>query len=329
MPRPPAPAPGSRRWALLLAALVTSLAAQSPRFEMIETRLVEQGVPIALELVIYRPAAEGPLPTVVFNHGSTGSGTDPSLFTRTWHSPAVAEFFNARGWQVIFPQRRGRGRSGGLYDEGFGPNRAAGYTCDPTRSLAGLERALTDLDEVVAHLRTRDDVDMSRLLASGWSRGGILAVAHAGTRAGIYRGAINFVGGWMSDGCTNPAAINTVTFRRGGAFPGPTLWIYGANDPFYSLAHSRSNFDAFTGAGGRGDFHVYDFGPGRSGHEVVFQPELWGRVTEPMLAEFGRPATPPGRPSGGPASDRLATLSLRAPAAATPLNVGFVVAGTE
>jgi hypothetical protein len=55
----------------------------------------------------------------MFNHGSTGKGTNSALFTETLFDVDLADFLNNRGWIVVFPQRRGRGRSDGLYDEGF------------------------------------------------------------------------------------------------------------------------------------------------------------------------------------------------------------------
>ena len=33
------------------------------------------GGPVNLELRIYKPSGQGPFPTLVFNHGSTGTGT--------------------------------------------------------------------------------------------------------------------------------------------------------------------------------------------------------------------------------------------------------------
>ncbi len=99
--------------------------------EFLDTTLQEGGKPIRLEVVIKKPPGGGPFPLLVFNHGSTGRGTDPNLFTATYESPEIADFFVEKGWMVAFPQRRGRGKSGGLYDEGFAPNRAQGYSCDP------------------------------------------------------------------------------------------------------------------------------------------------------------------------------------------------------
>jgi hypothetical protein len=92
----------------------------APR-EFLSTALQEGGKPIRLEEVIKKPSGSGPFPLLVFNHGSTGRGTDPNLVTETYANPAIADFFVERGWIVAFPQRRGRGKSVGLYDEGFAP----------------------------------------------------------------------------------------------------------------------------------------------------------------------------------------------------------------
>ena len=53
--------------------------------------------------------------------------------------------FVKKGYMVAFPQRRGRGKSEGLYDEGFNVDRSQGYACDPKQSLPGADRALTDI----------------------------------------------------------------------------------------------------------------------------------------------------------------------------------------
>lgn len=252
--------------------------------ERIATPLVEAGQSISLEVVFYRPFGPGPFPTVVFNHGSTGNGDDPAQFRITYTNEAIARFFALRGWMVAFPQRRGRGQSDGLYDEGFTPDRSR-YSCLQGPALAGLARALQDVDAALDLLRARPDVDPARLLAAGVSRGGILAAAHAARRPGAYRGVVNFVGGWLGEGCADAVAVNRQTFAAAGTYAGPTIWLYGENDPFYSVAHSRANFDAFVAAGGKAGFHVYTRAPGLSGHLIVSDPALW----TPDLDAFLRP----------------------------------------
>lgn len=249
--------------------------------ERVATPLVENGQTISLEVVFYKPFGTGPFPTVMFNHGSTGNGDDPSQFRITYTNEPVARFFTERGWMVAFPQRRGRGQSDGLYDEGFTPDRSR-YSCLQAPALAGVERALQDVDAAGALLRARPDVDPARVLAAGISRGGVLAAAHAARRPGVYRGVVNFAGGWLGEGCVDAVAVNRSTFAAAGAFAGPTIWLYGENDPFYSVAHSRANFDAFVAAGGRASFHVYSRAPGLNGHFIINDPALW----TPDLAAF-------------------------------------------
>jgi pimeloyl-ACP methyl ester carboxylesterase len=248
--------------------------------EFLPTTLIEGGKPVNLEVVIYRPDGAPPWPLAVFNHGSTGRGTNPALFTETWFDVGLADFLNNRGWLVAFPQRRGRGRSDGLYEEGFSADRRQGYTCDFDISLAGADRALDDLGAAMAALRQRPDVAPSPVLIGGVSRGGILSVAYAGMHPDQIFGVINFVGGWMGTGCDTASRLNGTLFVRGARFDRPTLWLYGDHDPFYDLQHSRNNFMLFQSAGGQGTFLDFNV-PGGYGHAVLASPELWeGPVAE-------------------------------------------------
>ncbi len=254
--------------------------------ELLQTDLVEDGKPIRLEAAIFKPPGAGPFPLAVINHGSTGRGTDPALFTATWVAIDVADFLSERGWMVAFPQRRGRGKSDGLYDEGFSADRAQGYTCDAERSLAGAERALADVAAAVTALRRRPDVAPSRILIGGQSRGGVLSVAYAGTHPAQIAGVINFVGGWLGEGCSSAAAVNQNLFARGAGFKEPTLWLYGRRDPFYSVQHSRANFAAFETAGGRGMFLEFDV-PGGYGHFLLGYKQLWSATVADYLTSLG------------------------------------------
>lgn len=253
--------------------------------ERAPTPFVEQGSPVELEVVIFKPEGAGPFPTLMFNHGSTGNGSDPSLFGVTVISEDVAKFFTDRGWLVAFPQRRGRGKSDGLYDEGFNAGRT-GYSCNRDIALAGAVRALDDLDAAIDWLRNRVDVDTTRMLVAGASRGGILSIRTLARRPDVYLGAINFVGGWLGEGCGDFAEVNRSLFVSGASFPNATLWLYANNDSFYSIAHSRSNFDAYTAAGGLGTFNVYTRAPGLNGHFLTNSPELWGPDVDDYLSQL-------------------------------------------
>lgn len=248
------------------------------------TPFVEGGSAVTLEVVIFRPLGTGPFPAVMFNHGSTGNGDDPSQFTVTYTSESVAKFFTERGWLVAFPQRRGRGGSDGLYDEGFTPDRSR-YSCLRDPALAGFERALGDADAAADYLASRSDVDASRMLSAGTSRGGILAIVHAAQRPDLFDGAVNFAGGWLGEGCEDSLAVNRPTFARGAGFPRSTLWLYGDNDSFYSLTHSRGNFDVFIAAGGSGSFLIFTRAPTLNGHFLVNDPALWATAVDAYVRQ--------------------------------------------
>ncbi|MFK7963971.1 MAG: alpha/beta hydrolase family protein [Burkholderiaceae bacterium] len=238
-----------------------------------------EGKPMTLETVIYKPKGSGPFPTIIINHGSTR----PELVRETWTSPDLAAFFAGKGWQVVFPQRRGRGKSDGFYDEGYKKDRSD-YACRPDISLPGVEHAIADLDAVMAYLPGLEEVDSQRMIVGGVSRGGVLAVVYAGVRPAKFQGVVNFVGGWMDENCEHVDQINPPLFVRGAAFKKPMLWLYGGKDPFYSLDHSRKNFESFIGAGGKGSFMAFDPPNGYSGHDIYAVDSLWGPTMETYLS---------------------------------------------
>ena len=222
-----------------------------------------------LEIVAAKPLQPRPYPTMIFNHGSTGRGEKKSLYSRTWSPAVVGDHFVERGWMILFPQRRGRGKSGGRYGEGLAPD-GSGYSCDVKVALAGFERAVEDLDAVVDHLRDLPDVDLGQLAIGGVSRGGILSIAYTGMRPGIFHGAVNFNGGWLGRGCVNYESVNPTIFTRGASAAIPTLWLHGTRDQYYRIEHCRRNFETFLSAGGQGKFVAAN-----AGHALLFKPALW------------------------------------------------------
>ncbi len=242
--------------------------------ELLQTDLLEDGNPIRLETVIFKPPGPGPFPLAVFNHGSTGGTPTPELARQSWASLEIADFLNSRGWLVAFPQRRGRGKSDGFDDEEFSRNGKPGNTCDTGTALGGADRALSDIDAAIAVLRRRPDVAPGPVLIGGQSRGGVLSVVYAGMHPEQTLGVINFVGGWLNERCPVAELVNQTLFVRGVPYGRPTIWLYGQGDHFYSIAHSRKNFAAFETAGGQGKFFAFD-APGDVGHNVIHYPDLW------------------------------------------------------
>jgi dienelactone hydrolase len=254
--------------------------------ELLQTDLREDGSPIRLETVVFKPAGPGPFPLAVFNHGSTGKSPSPELVKQTWVSPEIADFLNKRGWLVAFPQRRGRGKSDGFCDEELGRNGKPKHACDPD-ALRDADRALADIDAAIAVLRRREDVAPGPVLIGGHSRGGALSIAYAGMHPEQISGVINFVGGWVGERCAGSDLINQTLFERGARYGRPTIWLYGHGDSFYSIAHSRKNFAAFESGGGHGRFLEFDR-LRDVGHNVIHYPDLWaGPVGEYLDSTAG------------------------------------------
>jgi pimeloyl-ACP methyl ester carboxylesterase len=125
------------------------------------------------------------------------------------------------------------------------------------------------------------------MLSAGTSRGGILAIVHPAQRPDRFAGVVNFVGGWLGEGCQDALAVNRPTFVHGAGFPRSTLWLYADNDTFYALSHSRGNFDAFAAAGGTGSFQVYSRAQTLNGHFPVNDPVLWSVAVDEYLRQVG------------------------------------------
>jgi dienelactone hydrolase len=244
---------------------------------------------IQIQMRIYRPAKDGKLPTLVLNHGSTGSGVDSARFKQPVDMPAIASFFVQRGWVVVIPARRGRAGSEGKYDEGFSIIRALGYTCFPSRSLAGADRALRDIEAAMKAILDMPFVDPNRVAIGGVSRGGALSIAYAGMHPNQVKAVINFVGGWLGRPCPTMSFVNRSLFNRGAGYPGESIWLYAESDSYYSLSHSRKNFVAFTSAGGRGMFYEYVV-PAKNGHWLPNFPKVWAEDLEAYLRHVGLPS---------------------------------------
>jgi pimeloyl-ACP methyl ester carboxylesterase len=113
------------------------------------------------------------------------------------------------------PARRGRGGSGGEYDEGFEVVPALGYACDPSRAIPGADRALRDIEAAMAAILAMPFVDRDRVVIGGQSRGGILSVADAGLHPEQLKGVINFVGGWSGLPRVVDSAVEAYLKRQG------------------------------------------------------------------------------------------------------------------
>lgn len=257
--------------------------------EFLVTDIEEGGEAIELAVAIYAPGGDGPFPLALVHHGSTGSGKNAHDFDWFFTNDWFADVLNAQGWIVAFPQRRGRGGSDGLYDEGFSEDRSQGYSTEARLSLPGADRALIDANAALEALRRRPDVSNGMVLFSGVSRGGVVALMQAGDRPEDAAGVINFVGGWIDENTGDPE-INPTLFRRVEGFEGVVLSIYGEDDPFYSINHSSSNLAQIENVGAENALHIISVPGFNKGHWAMWWPPLWEKdVTDYLQKIESRP----------------------------------------
>jgi dienelactone hydrolase len=277
--------------AALLAALLLLLPqgapAQAPppvaetvAIPLLERRLIGAPREVHLEAFLYRPASTGPLPVLVFNHGSTGAGRVSPTSTEWYRYPEVARFFVERGWAILIPMRRGRGGSGGEYLER--------YDCDRAVLAAGVDRAVEDLDATLAFVSAQPWADPTRLLLGGMSRGGLLAVVYPSRRAVAARGVVSFAGGWTVERCDGRTRFNEDTFAEAGRSARlPMLWLYSENDRNYGPASVRAYHQGFVRAGGTATLEM--FPPiGRDGHILLpGEVRAWRTAVSDFLDRLG------------------------------------------
>jgi dienelactone hydrolase len=204
---------------------------------------------VAIEVTLYEPEGEGPFPLAVLSHGSPRTPADRRTMGRLRFEPQSKEFL-ARGFAVAVPMRRGYGRSGGEWAEGYG-------TCgNPDYAGAGLESA-RDILATLEAMKAYPKVDTGRVLLVGVSAGGWASIAAASTPVPGLKAVINFAGGRGSqrpDFVCNSERLVRATELYGKTSKVPQLWIYAANDQFFGPELARRMHESFVTGGGRAKF---------------------------------------------------------------------------
>jgi dienelactone hydrolase len=202
-------------------------------------------------------------------------------------------FLVARGYTVVAPMRRGRGESSGTSLEECA-NWAGRCTLSEQIGLfePGLREALLDLEAVTDQIvRSKLGQHSAKLILSGTSRGGFLALAMAAEHPEIAAGVVNFVGGWFPVSTMYPAEINE---RRlglqlvrltglGARSRAPTIWIYADRDHAYPDSVTRRFFQAFRKGGGSGEYRFIASHGLESGHQVAEDTTLWAGTVNAFL----------------------------------------------
>lgn len=192
-----------RVWSVAFVLLV-SCAIWAARENTVNTLIVDGKI---RSYVLYVPDQLAGRPALVFSlHGAAGHATDRSPFRTT-----VAD---EQGCIVVYPQG----------DEQFFPvfgGRVPGWNASGEPN-ADLEFFKAIIEEVAL----RYPIDRSRIYCCGFSNGGMMTYANAGTAADIFAAFASISG----------FPLNEFHHRPTGARPVPFLHIHGKNDNFVKYA---------------------------------------------------------------------------------------------
>lgn len=217
------------------AAVVLSLIALPSLASAAPTEVWLRGAEGQLQAWLWKPDGPGPFPALVYNHGSE---RDPRAGT----DGDVGPWFAARGWVVLFPYRRGCGKSEGHYWRERVD--AASFF---KRDQAAVDALVTENDDVaaaVAWLRAQPFVDGKRVAVAGCSFGGIQSLL-AAERPLALHAVVDFAGGAMS--WAHSAPLRERMLRAAENARAPILFVQAEND--FDTTPSRVLADAMQRKG--------------------------------------------------------------------------------
>jgi len=222
---------------------VAAQAAAAAHDQPLKIELGGRGFSLAAR--VFRPAGAGPFPLVVINHGTPVSIAD-ARNTHLGYTPA-ARWFASQGYLVVVALRPGFGDSDGPYMEPGGPCANRDYVHDG-RETAAVEAA------IVQSAAALPDADPKRIVVVGQSAGGFGAIALADDPPPGVVGVISFAGGRGGDDhehiCGGPARLVEAAGVFGKANRLPQLWLYAANDHFFSPPVAHALAQAYQAASG-------------------------------------------------------------------------------
>lgn len=141
-----------------------------------------------LQAQLWRPPGPGPFPALVYNHGSE---QQPIAGTQG----DVGPYFLQQGYVVLFPVRRGAGKSEGVWwRDRMNKLPEAEHE---KGAIAALVEENDDVVSAIAWLRAQPFVDGKRLSVAGCSFGGIESLLTA-ERPLALNAVVDFAGGAMS-----------------------------------------------------------------------------------------------------------------------------------
>ncbi|WP_343606237.1 hypothetical protein [Roseateles sp.] len=247
------------------------------------------GSTISGDLIVttFRPPGPGPFPLAVINHGRNAK-TRAEYKRQRFES--AARYFVRKGFAVAVPLRLGYGELARLGDP------ETNVRCDSPRYAVAAAAAATEIEAVVRFMASTADIDARQVVLVGQSVGGFATIAATAARIDGQVAAINFAGGHGGSPDARPGEpcrpdelerlyreFGTRASATGR--PVPTLWVFAANDRYFSPRHQQEWADAYRAGGGRAELRpMPPFSD--DGHQLFIQGnDVW----QPMVDAFLKP----------------------------------------
>jgi dienelactone hydrolase len=249
--------------AVILVLAVAAFADDRPENPAIQEEV--WAIPVTLPTFAYvvRPVGSGPFPLAIMNHGVSLNQRDRSFFPLVEFRDA-AMWFARRGYMVVAPTGAGYGAAAldeserGLYSLFYSK---VGNCDNPNFHDAGLAVALLD-KWIIEYMTEQKLIVPDNVIVVGQSAGGWATIALSSRNLPAVRALVTFaagrggrVGGKPNNNCA-PDQLVTATGEFGRTARVPMLWIYIENDTFFGPALSKRMHEAYTGAGGRAEYHL-------------------------------------------------------------------------
>jgi dienelactone hydrolase len=241
---------------------------------------------------VCRPDVPGRRPVVVINHGAPSRPEDRLEMQPASCTSEPAQWFNARGYIVVFALRRGFGGSTGPVVEN------SGICSNPAYLRSGLTSA-QDVEAVVRYATSLPDALPTGAIVAGLSTGGWATIAYNSLPHPRVVGLINMAGGRgghafgeAGENC-RPDLLVAAAKRFGETGISPMLWVYALNDSFFPPALAQEMAAAYNRSGGRAGL-VQPAAYGADGHGLFYAPggsRIWGPIVDSYLATL--PPPPP------------------------------------
>ena len=257
--------------------------AQSLRVDPIRVPLNADARTAELVGVVVRLDDGASHPLAVVNHGSPRDPSDRPKMTSygMWFQ---ASALARRGWSVALFLRRGYGKSGGDWAEGYG-------RCDNPDYIGAGRAAAQDIEAVAAFMEKQSYVLPGPWISVGVSAGAFATVALTADAPKNLSAAIAFAPGRGStapDKVCGDQGLARAFSRFGQTSRTPLLWVNASNDHFFGPRLVDEWVAGFSSQGGKVT-HIAVGPYGQDGHDLFSAggEKIWAPLIDYFLESEG------------------------------------------